>query len=153
MTAAQKNLALLGVLGVLAAGLGLYAYFGVRKPEEREAQRKESAEKLFSTQAPEPKRKQDGGAPAEAEFTAINVRAKGETTTLEKRDSRWWITSPVFSLADKWHVLWRDRQSIRRLGLSAAGGRQGGLPGRRIDPLLDRQEHLRSAGQRNPFPR
>ena len=104
MTAAQKNLALLGVLGVLAAGLGLYAYFGVRKPEEREAQRKESAEKLFSTQAPEPKRKQDGGAPAEAEFTAINVRAKGETTTLEKRDSRWWITSPVFSLADKWAV-------------------------------------------------
>ncbi len=101
MSAAQKNLALLGVLVLLAGGLGLYAYFGVRKPEEREAQRKESAEKLFSAQAPEPKQKPDGGAPAEAEFTAINVRAKGETTTLEKRDSRWWVTSPVFSLADK----------------------------------------------------
>jgi hypothetical protein len=104
MTAAQKNLALVGVLVVLAGGLGFYAYFGVRKPEEREAQRKESAEKLFSAHTPEQKQKPDGGAPAEAEFTAINIRAKGETTTLEKRDSRWWVTSPVFGLADKWAV-------------------------------------------------
>ena len=104
MTAAQKNLAVLGVLVVLAAALGLYAYFGVRKPEERETQRKETAEKLFSAEAPAAQGKQDGGPPAEAEFTAINVRAKGETTTLEKRGDRWWVTSPVFVPAEKWAV-------------------------------------------------
>jgi len=104
MTAAQKNLAALGVLVVLAAGLGLYAYFGVRKPEEKEAQRKESAEKLFSAESPASKASKDAGPPAEAVFTAINVRAKGETTTLEKRGERWWVTSPVFVPAEKWAV-------------------------------------------------
>src|SRR5262249_24107375 len=104
MTAAQKNLAMLGVLVVVAAALGLYAYFGVRKPEEREAKRKETAEKLFSAEAPAPKDKKDAGPPAEAAFTAINVRAKGEVTTLEKRGDRWWVTSPVYAPAEKWAV-------------------------------------------------
>jgi len=104
MNAAQKNLAALGVLVVLAAALGLYAYFGVRKPEERETQRKETAEKLFSADAQGARGAKDAGPPAEAEFTAINVRAKGETTTLEKRGDRWWVTSPVFTPAEKWAV-------------------------------------------------
>ena len=48
MTQLQKNLAGLGVLLAVVAALGLYAYFGVMKTEEREAQRKEASEKLFA---------------------------------------------------------------------------------------------------------
>ena len=48
MTQLEKNLTALGALVVVSGALGLYAYFGVLKTEEREAQRKETSEKLFA---------------------------------------------------------------------------------------------------------
>jgi hypothetical protein len=96
----QKNLIALGVLVTAAAGLGLYAYFGVMKTEERETQRKDVSEKLFAAHAPGEKLP-DGGAPPAAVFTSIVVRAKGDSTTLEKKGGDWWITAPVSARADR----------------------------------------------------
>ncbi len=100
MTQLQKNLALLGGLVVLAGALGLYAYFGVMKNEEREAERKDVSEKLFSAHGPGEKL-QDGGAPPAAVFTSIVVKAKGDSTTLEKKGNDWWVTAPLSAKGDK----------------------------------------------------
>ncbi|HEX9507113.1 MAG TPA: DUF4340 domain-containing protein, partial [Myxococcales bacterium] len=100
MTQLQKNLAGLGVLVAVVAALGLYAYFGVMKTEEREAQRKEVSEKLFAPHGAADKL-QDGGLPPAAVFTSIVVKAKGDVTTLEKKGNDWWITSPLNARADK----------------------------------------------------
>ncbi|HYR56932.1 MAG TPA: DUF4340 domain-containing protein, partial [Myxococcaceae bacterium] len=100
MTQLQKNLAGLGVLVAVVAALGLYAYFGVMKTEEREAQRKEVSEKLFAPHGAADKL-QDGGLPPAAVFTSIVVKAKGDVTMLEKKGSDWWIASPLNARADK----------------------------------------------------
>jgi hypothetical protein len=100
VTQLQKNLAALGALLGVVAGLGLYAYFGVMKTEEREAERKEQSEKLFAAHRPGEK-SEDGGAPPAAVFTSIVVKGKGDQTTLEKKGSDWWITAPVSARADK----------------------------------------------------
>ena len=100
MTQAQKNLAALGALALVSAGLGLYAYFGVMKTEERQARQKESAEKLFAPHRPDEKLA-DGGTPPAAVFTSMVVKAKGDVTTLEKKGEDWWITSPLTARADK----------------------------------------------------
>jgi hypothetical protein len=96
----EKNLLVLLVLVGLAGGLGLYAYFGVMKPEERESQRKETAEKLFAPYRSDEK-SADGGSPPTAVFTSVVVKAKGDSTTLEKKGDAWWITSPLSARADK----------------------------------------------------
>ena len=100
MTQLQKNLAGIGALLAVVAALGLYAYFGVMKTEEREAQRKEVSEKLFAPRGADEK-SPDGGLPPAAVFTSIVVRAKGDTTALEKRGDDWWIASPLNARADK----------------------------------------------------
>jgi len=100
VTQLQKNLAGLGVLVAVVAALGLYAYFGVMKTEEREAQRKEVSEKLFAPHGAADKL-QDGGLPPAAVFTSIVVKAKGDVTMLEKKGSDWWIASPLNARADK----------------------------------------------------
>jgi len=96
----QRNLVVLAALVVVAGALGLYAYFGVMKTEERETQRKETSEKLFSAYPPGQKA-EDGGAPPAAVFTSIVVKAKGEATTLEKKGEDWAITSPLSARADR----------------------------------------------------
>ncbi len=100
MTQLEKNAAALGALVVVSGALGLYAYFGVMKTEEREAQRKESSEKLFAAQSPREKLP-DGGTPPAPVFTSIVVKAKGEVTALEKKGEEWWITAPLNAKADK----------------------------------------------------
>jgi hypothetical protein len=100
VTQLQKNLALLGGLVVLAGALGLYAYLGVMKKEEREAERKQVSEKLFSAHSPG-ERSRDGGAPPEPVFTSIVVKAKGDSTTVEKKGDDWWVTAPLSAKADK----------------------------------------------------
>jgi hypothetical protein len=100
VTQLQKNLAVLGGLVAVVAALGLYAYFGVMKTEEREAQRKEVSEKLFAPQG-EGGKLQDGGPLPAAVFTSIVVKAKGDLTTLEKKGDDWWISSPLNARAEK----------------------------------------------------
>jgi len=100
VTQLQKNLVVLGALLAVASALGLYAYFGVMKTEERETQRKEASEKLFVSNAPAEKLA-DGGAPPAPVFTSIVVKAKGDVTTVEKRGNDWWVTSPLTARADK----------------------------------------------------
>lgn len=103
MSARRPQLILLASLSIVAAGLGLYAYFGVMKTEERETQRKELAEKIFPG-APAGAKGPDGGAPADPIFTSIEIKAKGDATSLEKTESGWRITAPVSSPADSYAV-------------------------------------------------
>jgi hypothetical protein len=98
----EKTLVTLLVLTAAVAGLGLYAYFGVMKPDEAEAERKEQAEKLFATGTPSEK-PEDGGTITPV-FTHLTVQAKGTTMTLEQQGDTWRITSPVSAKADKWAV-------------------------------------------------
>jgi hypothetical protein len=99
----KKNLLTLLVLFGVAGGLGLYAYFGVMKPEERESQRKEAAEKLFAPDRADQK-SADGGSLPSPVFTSLVVKAKGDSTTLEKKGGEWWISSPLSARADKFAV-------------------------------------------------
>jgi hypothetical protein len=99
----EKTLVSLLALTAVVAGLGLYAYFGVMKPEEAEAGRKEQAERLFATSAQGEKKPEDGGTVAPV-FTHLTVRAKGVTATLERQGDTWRLTSPVSGPADKWAV-------------------------------------------------
>jgi hypothetical protein len=98
----EKTLVTLLAVTAAAAGLGLYAWFGVKEPEEVEAQRKEQSEKLFATTAPSEK-SEDGGTAAPF-FTHLTVQAKGVTVTLERQGDTWSITSPVSAKAEQWVV-------------------------------------------------
>ncbi len=99
MNAKQKNLVSLLVFAAVAAGLGLYAYFGVMKPEQTEAERKAASDKLFAVQAPG-ELSEDGGTPVPY-VTTVTVQAKGSTTVLARKGEQWVITSPVETLADR----------------------------------------------------
>ena len=48
MSQIQKNLVSMLVLGVIAGGVGLYAYFGVHQGAEREERQKAANERLLS---------------------------------------------------------------------------------------------------------
>ncbi len=92
MSASRKHVAAL-----LAVGLGVAACDGGKKPERATAERQATDEKLFASKAP--------GADTKAPvFTQLTVRAKGGTTTLERRDGVWRITAPVSAPADRYAV-------------------------------------------------
>ncbi len=99
MRQTTRTLLTLGALILVGGAFGLYAFFGVAKVDEAEAERKESTERVFAYAKPGEK-SADGGA-LQFSFTSITVKAKGETTTLEKRGDAWHITSPVQAKADK----------------------------------------------------
>jgi len=90
-----KNLATLGVLAVLAAGAGLYAFYGVKKGDEAEAERKD-AESLLIAREEGP----DRGS-ADLDVRRLVVEAKGERTTLERASDGWRIVAPVKTRVDK----------------------------------------------------
>lgn len=92
--AAKSSLGLLGA-AVVAGALGLYAWFGVMKPDEREAEQKAVDERLISVAGAQG----DGGATVPS-FTRLTVTSGAETTTLERRGDVWFLTSPVQSKAD-----------------------------------------------------
>src|SRR5215831_10949351 len=95
MSARSKNLwSLLGA-AVVAVGLGLYAWFGVMKGEEKEAEQKRTAEQLV-----QPVSRPDGGTET-IRYDHLVVKAKGETTELGRLpDQSWVITRPVKAAAD-----------------------------------------------------
>lgn len=86
MSQKTKLLVSLAASLLLAAALGAYAYFGVFQKEQEELAAKETEGKLFTLDA-------------EA-IVSLEVEAEGETTTLEKRDGSWRITSPISARAD-----------------------------------------------------
>ncbi len=103
MKAQAKNFVGMLAAVALAGGLGLYAYYGVMRPDERAAEKKAVDEKLVAVHAPGEKGA-DGGAPAPVVFTRITVTAKGDTTVLERRAGGWFITSPLETKADETEV-------------------------------------------------
>lgn len=101
MKQTQKNLVTLLALTVAAAGLGLYAWYGVKEPGEREAERKEVSERLFAVHEAGA-RGEDGGAPPAPVFTQLTVQSKGGTTELvREKDGTWKVTAPVPSRAEQ----------------------------------------------------
>jgi hypothetical protein len=104
MSAQQRSLlSLLGFMAV-AGAVGLYAYFGVMKPEEAQQEQKAVDDKLFAAY-PAGTKGQDGGAPPPAEFSHLTVTAKGETTVLQRQpDGTWRITSPLQTGVDQFVV-------------------------------------------------
>lgn len=100
MNAQQKNLVTLLAAVLVASGLGLYAYFGVMKPEEKEVERKAVEGTVFAVHAPG-ERGADGGAPTPPVFTSITVHSRFSKTVMELKDGVWRLTSPVSARADK----------------------------------------------------
>lgn len=104
MSAQQRSLLTLLGFVVVAGAVGLYAYFGVMKPEEVKEEQKAVDDKLFAaypagTKAP------DGGAPPAVELSHLTLTAKGETTVLQRQpDGTWRITSPLQSGVDTFVV-------------------------------------------------
>lgn len=101
MKQTQKNLLLMGVLAVLAGGLGLYAWLGVAKPQERAERLKADEARLVSLGTAG----QDGDAgTADIEFSKITLQSKGETTVLERHDETWRMVAPVAAAVDSYAV-------------------------------------------------
>lgn len=96
MSQMGKNALLMGAMAVVAAAVGLYAWYGVKEPSEREEARKEADAKLLSFGEAE-NAKQDGGV----QLSKITVRARGATTTLERKEGAWRITAPVNAGVDQ----------------------------------------------------
>ncbi|HZJ54148.1 MAG TPA: DUF4340 domain-containing protein [Myxococcaceae bacterium] len=95
MSARSKNLWTLLGAAVVAAGLGLYAWFGVMKGEEKAAEQKRVAERLV-----QPVSRPDGGT-ENVRYDRLVVKAKGETTELARLpDQSWVITRPLKTAAD-----------------------------------------------------
>ncbi|QSQ24742.1 DUF4340 domain-containing protein [Pyxidicoccus parkwayensis] len=100
MSPAQKNLVTLLAFTVVAGGLGLYAWYGVKEPEEHEAERKEVSEQLFAANGAGAKG-EDGGAQSQPVFTKLTVKASSGTTELERgQDGTWRVTAPVSTGAE-----------------------------------------------------
>lgn len=94
----QTTLTLVALLGLLlvAAGLGLFAYFGVHEKDARESKQKAAEQALF----PQPAAHNE--KPAQPNFTRLTIRAKGDTTVLERGPKgEWEIVSPIRAAADK----------------------------------------------------
>jgi len=100
VNAKQKNLLSLLVGALVAGGLGLYAYFGVMKPEQKETQRKQADTALFAGQGAG-EQGQDAGTAPGLVFTTLTVEARGSRTVMEVKDGVWRVTSPVSSRADR----------------------------------------------------
>ncbi len=97
MSQLGKNALWMGVMAAVAAGLGLYAWLGVKEPEERAEKKKAAEERLISADA-------DGKA-TELEFTRVTLEAQGGSTTLERsEDGTWRIVAPVKAKADAFQV-------------------------------------------------
>ena len=95
MSARSKNLWTLLGAAVVALGLALYAYFGVMKGEEKEAEQKRAAERLV-----QPVSRPDGGTET-VRYDRLMVKAKGQTTELARLpDQSWVITRPLKTAAD-----------------------------------------------------
>lgn len=97
MSQMRKNALGMGAMALVAGGVGLYAWLGVKAPEEHAQKQKAVEERLV---------KGDGAhAERELEFTRVTLEAKGNATTLERdADGTWRLVSPVKAKADTFQV-------------------------------------------------
>ncbi|HVP59700.1 MAG TPA: DUF4340 domain-containing protein [Myxococcaceae bacterium] len=94
MSARSKNLWTLLGAAVVAAALGLYAYFGVMRQDEREQEKKLAAERLV-----QPVSRPDGGTEL-VRYDRLLVKANGDTTELGRLpDQSWVINRPLKAAA------------------------------------------------------
>ncbi len=94
----------MSALLLAVGGAGLYAYYGVKKPSDAQEAQKAADELLFRSNTAGAKG-EDGGSEADAVvFTELTVRAKGETTRLEKRGELWSLVEPLETTADGFAV-------------------------------------------------
>ncbi|MCP3143686.1 DUF4340 domain-containing protein [Pyxidicoccus xibeiensis] len=101
MTQARKNLVTLLALTAAAAGLGLYAWYGVREPEQQQAAQQQASEQLFAAHEAGA-RGEDGGAPPAPVFTKLTVKATSGTTELVREQGGGWkVTAPVAARAEQ----------------------------------------------------
>lgn len=99
MTQRTKTLAQLLLFAAAATAVGLYAWLGVYKADQTEAEKKDHDERLFAPHKVGEKQP-DGGIPP-ATFVKVTVHAKGEATVVERRPGEpWLITYPVKAKAD-----------------------------------------------------
>src|SRR5262249_19211269 len=95
MSARSKNLWTLLGAAVVAAGLGLYAWFGGMKGEEKEAEQKRAAERLVQPVS------RPGGGNERIRYDRRVVKAKGQTAELARRpDQSWVLSKPLKTGAD-----------------------------------------------------
>lgn len=95
MSARSKNLWTLLGAALAATAIGLYAWFGVMKGEEKEAEQKRLSERLV-----QPISRPDGGT-ENVRYDHLVVKARGQTTELSRLpDASWIITSPLKTAAD-----------------------------------------------------
>jgi hypothetical protein len=95
VTARAQSLLLVLGAAVLALGLGVYAYFGVLRKEEKAAAQKEAEAKLVA-----PVSQPDGGTVL-IRYDHLLLTARGETTELGRLpDASWVIVRPFRARAD-----------------------------------------------------
>lgn len=95
MSARSRSLWTLLIATVGAAALGLYAWFGVMKGDERDAERKRNAERLV-----QPTAQPDGGTTT-VRYDRLLVKARGEMTELQRMpDQAWVLTQPFRAAGD-----------------------------------------------------
>ena len=102
MNPTRTSLLGLGVAAVVAAGLGLYAWFGVLRAERPEASRSQAPDTLFVTGGPAADT--DAGPLPATLVTGLTVTLPVSTTVMERHEGVWRITSPFTALADKAQV-------------------------------------------------
>jgi len=99
MSQRSKTLVQLLLFAAVATAVGLYAWFGVYKADQAEAEKKDHDERLFAPHKVGEKQP-DGGIPA-ANFVKVTVTARGESTVLERKPGEpWTIVFPVKARAD-----------------------------------------------------
>jgi Domain of unknown function (DUF4340) len=95
MSARSRSLWTLLVATLGATALGLYAWLGVMKGDERDAEAKRNAEKLV-----QPTTQPDGGT-TPVRYDHLSVKARGETTELQRMpDQSWVLVRPLRAAGD-----------------------------------------------------
>ncbi len=99
MSQSARNLVTLVVMAVLAAGVGLFAYFGVHEKDKAAAEKKDRAERFFAPDKPIGTGA-DAGV-AKADFVRVIVTVESGKTVLERKAGEpWMVTFPVRAKAD-----------------------------------------------------
>ena len=95
MSARSRSLWTLLAATVGAAALGLFAWFGVMKGDQKAEEAKRDAEKLVKAVA------QPDGGTANVRYDHLTVKARGETSELQRMpDQAWVLTQPFRAAGD-----------------------------------------------------
>jgi hypothetical protein len=93
-----KSALWMGLWAAAAGGLVLYAWYGVKAPQERAEKKKAAAERLVSFGGPE-------GEGPEPELTRVVLESGDDSTTVELQPSGTWrIVAPVVAPVDMFHM-------------------------------------------------